>query len=116
MHPNGQKRLISVFRIESGLMSAKRMHWICSYDICHPKRLRKVHQTLSNQGISINYSVFYLALSITEFKQLTRKIDRMITVEDDVRFYKSMPLHRAVVLGRISPSGIQLLGPQGQSL
>jgi CRISPR-associated endonuclease Cas2 len=97
-------------------MSTPHMHWICSYDICHPKRLKKVHQALSNQGIAINYSVFYLSLSLTDFKQLTKKIERLISTEDDVRFYKSMPLHRAVILGVLSPSGIQLLGSQGQLL
>ena len=97
-------------------MSAHQMHWICSYDICHPKRLKKVHHELSNQGIAINYSVFYLALGITDFKQLTKKIERLISAEDDVRFYRCMPLHRAVILGVLSPSGIHLLGPQGQYL
>ena len=97
-------------------MSTLRMHWICSYDICDPKRLKKVHQALSNQGIAINYSVFYLALSPKDFKQLTKKIERLISSEDDVRFYTSMPLHRAVILGVLSPSGIQLLGTKGQFL
>ena len=97
-------------------MLSQKMHWICSYDICHPKRLIKVHRILCNHGIAINYSVFYLALSLKEFKQLTQQIEKIILPKDDVRFYQSMPLHRAVVLGRISPSGIQLLGPQGHSL
>ena len=43
-------------------MSANESHWICSYDICHPKRLNKVHRVLCALGIAINYSVFYLAL------------------------------------------------------
>ncbi|WP_104492017.1 CRISPR-associated endonuclease Cas2 [Acinetobacter indicus] len=97
-------------------MSVNESHWICSYDICHPKRLNKVHRVLCAVGITINYSVFYLTLRAEQFKKLVKQIEKLIHPEDDVRFYRTVALHRAVVIGTLSPFGIQLLNAQGQLL
>ena len=43
----------------------RRVYLIC-YDVCDPKRLRKVHRTLRGAGDSMQYSVFRCQLTTEE--------------------------------------------------
>ena len=102
MHKHGQNRSIKQDRRnkkqrekEAIIMSKAIETWICSYDICHAKRLYKIHKLLSNIGIALNYSVFYLQLTTQQFKTLCQCIERLVHHEDDVRLYRCMPLHKA---------------------
>lgn len=94
-------------------MEITKYHWVCSYDIRHPKRLAQVHQLLCMLGIAINYSVFYLFLSRSQFQDLCRKLNKIIRIEDDVRLYKSTSLQSAYYIGSVCPAGISLLNAQG---
>lgn len=57
-------------------MAVAQFHWICSYDICHPKRLVKIHQLLCMLGIAINYSVFYLYLTQQQFQTVDSAVKK----------------------------------------
>lgn len=94
-------------------MAVAQSHWICSYDICHPKRLVKIHQLLCMLGIAINYSVFYLYLTQQQFQQLIRQLKKIMHPDDDIRLYRCAPLHSASVVGVLNPSGIHLINAQG---
>ncbi|MDQ9021827.1 CRISPR-associated endonuclease Cas2 [Acinetobacter sichuanensis] len=95
-------------------MSTKLHHWICSYDIRHPKRLKKIHQVLSMLGIAINYSVFYLCLNEQQYLKLCQNLQRLIHIDDDIRLYRCASLQTATIVGTVTPMGIYLMNAQGQ--
>jgi len=90
-----------------------KQHWVCSYDIRQPKRLKKIHDVLSMVGIAINYSVFYLILSHAQYLKLCKDIQKIIKPEDDVRLYRCASLKTATVIGQVLPAGIHLINEQG---
>lgn len=94
-------------------MNMIKYHWVCSYDIRHPKRLRQVHQLLCMLGIAINYSVFYLYLTAQQFKQLCQKLNKLIAFDDDVRLYKCTSLQSIWLIGELAPEGIALINAKG---
>jgi CRISPR-associated endonuclease Cas2 len=97
-------------------MSKECAHWVCTYDICDPKRLIKIHRLLCMLGIAINYSVFYLYLSPQQFEQLSLKLKQLVHIEDDVRLYRAASLQSATIIGVLNPNGILLINPQGECL
>jgi len=97
-------------------MTVAQFHWICSYDVCHPKRLAKIHRLLSMLGIAINYSVFYLYLTQQQFQQLIQQLKKMTHPDDDIRLYRCAALHAAKVVGGLSSIGIHLINAQGALL
>ena len=97
-------------------MNKEYAHWVCTYDICDPKRLIKIHRLLCMLGVSINYSVFYLYLSPRQFEQLSLKLKELVHREDDVRLYRAASLQSATIIGELSPNGISLLNSQGHSV
>lgn len=46
-------------------MANRRRHLV-AYDICDPKRLRKVHKVLVSYGYPVQYSVFICDLTVQE--------------------------------------------------
>jgi len=50
-----------------------RIRYLVSYDICHPKRLRRVARALEGFGVRLQYSVFECAL---DAMRLAKKVDR----------------------------------------
>lgn len=97
-------------------MNKEYAQWVCTYDICDPKRLIKIHRLLCMLGISINYSVFYLHLSPKQFEQLTLELKKLVRIQDDVRLYRAASLQSATIIGMLGSNGISLINPQGQSL
>lgn len=91
-------------------MQTKRYAWVCCYDICDKKRLAKVHKLVSMKGISLNYSVFYLYITLEEFEQLVNQLQDVITLKDDVRLYRCEYLGEMERLGEWNAEGIELLG------
>ncbi|WP_095499769.1 CRISPR-associated endonuclease Cas2 [Paraferrimonas haliotis] len=64
-------------------------HFIISYDIRDPRRVKRVHKMLLGYGIPLQFSVFYFknskAMSVEGiWKKLEKLIDKK---EDDVRLY-----------------------------
>lgn len=76
--------------------------YIVAYDICHPKRLRRVARTCEDFGFRRQYSVFLCRLSATDLVRLkSRLYDVIKLTEDQVLF---IPL-----CGRCA-EGIEALG------
>ena len=88
-------------------------HWICCYDIGDSKRLIKIHQILSMLGIALNYSVFYLYLSLAQYQQLCQTLKKLIRPEDDVRLYVTVPLQTAQYVGDMMLDGVSLIHAKG---
>jgi CRISPR-associated protein Cas2 len=61
--------------------------YIVAYDICHPKRLRKVARICEDFGLRKQYSVFLCRLNATDFVKLRARLhDVMKHDEDQVLF------------------------------
>jgi CRISPR-associated protein Cas2 len=61
--------------------------YLVAYDICDPKRLRKVATVCEDFGLRKQYSVFLCRLSATDFVRLrTRLYDLLKLDEDQVLF------------------------------
>ena len=66
--------------------------WIVSYDICDPKRLRKVAQTCEDFGYRRQYSVFQCRLTAHGLVRLkSRLYDILKRDEDQVLFIPLCP-------------------------
>jgi CRISPR-associated protein Cas2 len=57
--------------------------WIVSYDICDPKRLRKVASACEDFGTRKQYSVFLCRLSATDFVRLRARLYDLLDLEAD---------------------------------
>ncbi len=57
--------------------------YLVAYDICHPKRLRKVAQTCEDFGLRRQYSVFFCRLSATDLVKLKSRLYDIIDLKDD---------------------------------
>jgi CRISPR-associated protein Cas2 len=60
-----------------------RKLYLVTYDISHPKRLRKVFGIMRGFGDHLQYSVFRCELSPKEQQQLLMKLDTEINHEED---------------------------------
>jgi len=62
-----------------------RIRYIVSYDIAHPKRLRRVAKLMEGYGTRIQYSVFECALDELKLEQLKADARQELnTAEDQV--------------------------------
>ena len=62
--------------------------WLVAYDICDPKRLRRVARTLLDHGERIQWSLFACVLTVWQRGQLSGKLAGLIDASvDSVRFY-----------------------------
>jgi CRISPR-associated protein Cas2 len=57
--------------------------YIVSYDISHPKRLRKVALACEDFGVRKQFSVFLCRLSTTDFVRLRSRLYDLINLEQD---------------------------------
>jgi len=79
----------------------KRRAYLAAYDIADSKRLRRVAKCLSQVGIRMQYSLFYLPLSVAERVGLLRELADLIDPnEDDVRLYPLPKRGKMTLLGR----------------
>ena len=60
---------------------------VVSYDIPSDQRRVKVMKTLEGFGARVQYSVFECRLKPNEIDDLRKKLKRLISREDSVRFY-----------------------------
>jgi CRISPR-associated protein Cas2 len=60
-----------------------RNAYIVSYDISHPKRLRKVYKTMLGFGDHIQLSVFRCELSDPDLVRMKSKLDKIIHHKED---------------------------------
>jgi len=64
-------------------MKDKRWYLI-SYDVRHPKRLKKTAKTLEGFGHRVQYSIFRCRLSKREFERLHWELTKILEPEDDL--------------------------------
>lgn len=57
--------------------------YVCSYDIADTKRLRRVHRCVSQLGVGLSYSVFYLQLSSGRAEELKRQLNQLLNHRGD---------------------------------
>ena len=57
--------------------------YLVAYDICHPKRLRKVAQTCEDFGFRRQYSVFLCRLTAADIVRLKSRLYDIINLEED---------------------------------
>jgi CRISPR-associated protein Cas2 len=57
--------------------------YLVAYDICHPKRLRKVAHTCEDFGFRRQYSVFLCRLSATDLVRLKSRLYDIINLQED---------------------------------
>jgi CRISPR-associated protein Cas2 len=64
--------------------------YLVAYDICHPKRLRKVAQTCEDFGFRRQYSVFLCRLAAADLVRLKSRLYDIIDLQVDQVLF--MPL------------------------
>ena len=57
--------------------------YLVAYDICEPKRLRKVARTCEDFGFRRQYSVFLCRLSATDLVRLKSRLYDIIKLDED---------------------------------
>ena len=57
--------------------------YLVAYDICDPKRLRKVARTCEDFGLRRQYSVFFCRLSATDVVRLKSRLYDVIKLDKD---------------------------------
>ena len=57
--------------------------YLVAYDICEPRRLRKVAQTCEDFGFRRQYSVFLCRLSATDLVRLKSRLYDIINLQED---------------------------------
>ena len=57
--------------------------YLVAYDICHPKRLRKVARTCEDFGLRRQYSVFLCRLSAHDLVRLKSRLYDLINLHED---------------------------------
>jgi CRISPR-associated protein Cas2 len=60
-----------------------RHTFVVTYDICDPKRLRKVYKLMLGWGDHLQFSVFQCELSHRELVELRVQLDRVIKPSED---------------------------------
>jgi CRISPR-associated protein Cas2 len=57
--------------------------YLVAYDICHPKRLRKVAHTCEDFGFRRQYSVFLCRLTTLDLVRLKSRLYDIINLQED---------------------------------
>lgn len=60
-----------------------RTTYLICYDVCEPKRLRRVHRIMLGAGDSMQYSVFRCELSLLERQQLLERLWEVLNLHED---------------------------------
>ena len=63
------------------------MEILIMYDISEDKRRSKVEKLLSGYGVRVNYSVFELGISKSEYRKILEKLLDITSKEDNIRIY-----------------------------
>ena len=86
------------------MSNASKAFLIC-YDICDPKRLRRVHKTIRDVGLPVQFSVFLANLKQGELDTLVETLSRLIDAsEDKINFYHLSAAKEKICLGMPSLS------------
>lgn len=67
---------------------ADRTRYLVTYDIRHPRRLRRVHRVAKDHGEPLQYSVFVCDLTATELIALRQALlEEIKTTEDSISIF-----------------------------
>ncbi len=67
------------------------MEILAVYDICDPKRLRKIAKMMEGYGLRVQYSVFECQLTNTKIEEMKKNVSKtMNLLEDGFRIYPLM--------------------------
>ena len=82
--------------------------FLIGYDISHPKRLARVHRTMTGFATPVQYSIFLLEGSHTDMRHCMDAVLPLINLkEDDLRCYQLPARGFQCRLGKpVIPSGI----------
>lgn len=69
-----------------------RIRYLVSYDICAPKRLRRVAKTLEGYGTRLQFSVFECPLDKLRLAELRAELDGVIKHDEDQVLFVSLGL------------------------
>lgn len=84
--------------------------WILAYDIRCPQRLRRVHRTVRQWGIPLQYSIFLIEAKRAELQALIDELEHDIIDPrvDDVRIYPVCANTEVWCLGRQQPVTLEM--------
>jgi CRISPR-associated protein Cas2 len=71
-------------------MSSGRTRYLVSYDIAHPKRLRRVAKVLEGFGVRLQYSVFECPLDDLRLAQAKAELHDVIHHDEDQVLFVSL--------------------------
>jgi CRISPR-associated protein Cas2 len=71
-------------------MSAGRIRYLVSYDIAHPKRLRRVAKVLEGFGVRLQYSVFECPLDEMRLAKAKAALQQLINHDEDQVLFVSL--------------------------
>lgn len=71
-------------------MSSGRTRYLVSYDIAHPKRLRRVAKTLEGFGVRLQYSVFECPLDEMRLAQVKAALQPLLNHGEDQVLFVSL--------------------------
>ena len=71
-------------------LPVSRIRYLVSYDISHPKRLRKVARTLEGFGVRLQYSVFECPLDGTRLAKLQAALQPILKEDEDQVLFVSL--------------------------
>ena len=81
-------------------MSSHCTKYLLCYDICDPKRLRRVHRLVRDWGVPIQFSMFEIEVNSGQLESLIVQLtDLMNPDEDKVMFYRLNPKQARICLG-----------------
>ncbi len=64
------------------------MYWVVAYDICNPRRLRRVAKVLEDYGRRVQKSVFEVEVGPSSFRELRLRLESEIEPQEDgVKYY-----------------------------
>jgi CRISPR-associated protein Cas2 len=67
-----------------------RTRYLVSYDISHPKRLRKVARALEGFGVRLQYSVFECPLDDLRLARLKMELQQLLNHDEDQVLFVSL--------------------------
>ncbi len=74
--------------------------YLVCYDICDPKRLRRVHRLIRDWGLPIQFSIFEIEVNKIQLNRVIKELTALMDIaEDKVIFYRLVPDQDRICLG-----------------